>query len=170
MLAALPHPAIARQQVPVPTDGRQLIQQATQCRAIRSDTERLACYDKAVSAIETARDAGEITILDRARVRATNRSLFGFTLPKLNLFGDDGDDARAEVDVVREIESTIKGAGRAGPSLYVVQLEDGSQWRLTEASKFPPRAGDAIRITRGAMGGYMASIAKQRALRIVRDR
>lgn len=152
------------------TDARRLIDEAAQCRALSDGPARLACFDRTVGRIVTARDAGEITILDRERVRATNRSLFGFNLPKLNLFGDRDDDARAETEIVKQVDSTIRQVAGAGPGLYILRLDNGSQWRLTETATFAPRPGEAIRIRRGTLSSYRASIANGRPIGIVRDR
>lgn len=168
--ATCPVLSAAAQSRPAAVDAGRLMDDAAQCRALSDPAERLACFDRTVAALAAARENGDITLLDRARVRATNRSLFGFTLPKLNLFGDRDGDPRAEGEVVREVESVIRDVAGAGPGLYVLRLADGSQWRLTETARFAPRAGETISIRRGALTSYRASIAKGRSLSIVRER
>jgi len=128
------------------------------CRKIPVATERLACFDRSVAAFDNARQKRDLVVIDRAEMRKTRQSLFGFSLPRIKLFGrdDDGSDG-AEVT---EITSTIAAIRPAGYNQYVWQLADGSSWQTIEVvgrSAFV-KAGDAITITATMLGGYKAKI------------
>ena len=65
------------------------------CRGIADKDQRLACYDAAAGALEEAEKKKDLVVVDRKEIRETKNSLFGFTLPKIGLFGDgDKDDEK----------------------------------------------------------------------------
>ncbi|PCD03164.1 hypothetical protein COC42_01715 [Sphingomonas spermidinifaciens] len=129
------------------------------CATIAADAPRLACLDKASSALLSARDAGQVVILDREGMRRAKRKVFGFQLPKLGLFGDgDEADGRGEPEV-KEIESTLARVTPIGGGLYILTLADGSQWQTTEGRvNFAPRKDQAIKIEAGILGSYNARV------------
>jgi hypothetical protein len=135
-----------------------------QCRSIAAADERLACFDREVAAMEAARASGQLVAIDRQQVRRTRRSLFGLTLPDLNVFGDDSDEE------ARSVETTIRSARQGPDGRWVIQLEDGARWAQTDDHDFAiyPRAGQPIRIRRAAMGSYLANVNNQSAIRVRR--
>lgn len=85
--------------------------------------------------------------MDRAEVRRAKRGLFGFSLPSINLFGGDDDNA------VKELDAVVSAAAPYGYGYYRVTLDDGSQWETIDRSNaFDPRRGDKIKIRSGAFG------------------
>ena len=146
-----------------------LIESLTKCRTIADAAARLPCLDAAVAAILAARDRREVVVIDREGVRQAKRSLFGFSLPKIRLFGRDGDAAGSEPEV-QEITSQIAAVGRADRTRYALRLADGTQWQTTETVRFPPQAGDPIKITAGILGSYRATIRNNGAGRVIRVR
>ena len=53
------------------------------CLDTRDPSARLACYDREARAAKGAIAAREVGVLDRAEVRRTRRSLFGFSVPSV---------------------------------------------------------------------------------------
>ena len=88
-IVTLSAPSMA--QTPRKDTGETLIEAVTRCRSITGPTERLACFDRASSALETARASNDIAVLSREEVAEKRRSLFGFQLPTTNLFGRAGE-------------------------------------------------------------------------------
>jgi hypothetical protein len=132
------------------------------CRALTADSERLACYDRSVAALADAREKQDIVVADRATIRETKRGLFGFSLPRLKLFGGtEGED-------VKEIDGTIAAVRSTPDGLAIFTLADGARWKQTDGGNSFAKAGDTIRIRRGALGSYLASISKSTTFRIVR--
>jgi hypothetical protein len=129
------------------------------CRAISDADQRLACFDSASATMEQAREAKEIVLLDRAAVKKTRKSLFGFSLPKLPFFGGDDDDEEEE-DKITEITSTIQSAQSVGYGKWLFTIPDGGTWQSTEALAFEPREGQAVTIKKSLGGGYMVRIGK----------
>jgi hypothetical protein len=136
---------------------------AIQCRTITDPQQRLACYDREVPALEQAERTSAIRVVDRQQVRQTRRSLFGLTLPDINIFG--GDDGEA----VSEIDSTIRSFSQDPSGKYIFVLADGARWRQIDSRELnEPKVGQPIRIRRAAMGSFMANVNRQVAVRVRR--
>lgn len=142
-----------------PRGAAKVVDDLAACRSIAAPEQRLACFDRAADALVSARQSREIVVLDRQEVKKTERSLFGFSLPKLPFFGGGGEGGKANEPRVDEIESTIAGISPAGYGKYSFRLADGSIWQMIEMdTNMKPRAGDKIRIERAALGSFRASI------------
>lgn len=153
------------QRTDTPANARKVVDEVAACTAITEADARLACFDQAAAALASARRSGAIVVVDREKVRETNRSLFGFSAPSVDLFG--GDDGPKEPPI-REVESSIVAVLGGNAGALQLRLADGSTWRLAEASSFPPKKGDKIQIKRGSLGSYLATVGNGRALRVVR--
>lgn len=135
------------------------------CRQVDDEGRRLACFDAAVGTLAQARDRRDIVVLDRKEVQATRRSLFGFSLPKIRLFGN-GDDEASEL---RQLDGTVAGVSPAPSSRWTITLADGTRWLTTEGDEgYPPRAGETVVIRKAALGSYAASFNKRRSLKVRR--
>ena len=139
------------------SQAERLVDALAQCQKIEAADQRLGCLDAAADAILKAREKREVVMIDRESVREAKRSLFGFSLPKIRLFGrgDGIEDAEPEVE---SIESTVTAVSRDRSTLSTFSLANGTQWRSTETMRVQPKAGDAIRIDAGILGSYRASV------------
>ena len=155
-----------------PVGRPKVVDDVVRCRAISEPAARLACYDAAATTLTEATDNQTIVVLDKAEVQRTRRSLFGFTLPKLPFFGNDRDgknETKEDKAEVRELATTIRSVAPSGYGLWSLTLAEGGTWRTTEPSRsLEPRAGQSIVIKRGPVGGYMAKVDGERAVRIQR--
>lgn len=135
------------------------------CRAIAQPTERLACFDRAVAAMDAAEARQDLVIVDRQQINRTRRSLFGLSLPNLGIFGDASPEAAAEAS----IEGKIKRSWLTGDK-WNFELEDGARWVQIDSRNLSadPKAGQAIVIRRAALGSYLANVNKQTAIRVKR--
>lgn len=152
-----------------PLDGPPpaVFQAVVDCKALTDPAARLACYDKAVGAMEAARAAKDLVVTDRATVREAKRGLFGLSLPSIKLFG--GGDGDNDEDEVKEIESKISGIRMASDGFPIFTLEDGARWKQTDGRNTFPKAGQKIRIRKASLGSYMASIDGQPGVRVIRQ-
>lgn len=145
-----------------------VVDAVTACRDIADSAVRLACFDKAVTALVTARERKDVVVLDRAEVQKTRRSLFGFTLPRIRLFGggdNDGDDS----EDIKEISGSVAGVVQIAADRWQVTLDDETRWITTESARgFPPRPGESVRIRRAPFGSYDASFNKRRTIKVRR--
>lgn len=155
-----------------------LIDQLADCRAQTVDAQRLACFDRTVTAVVDARRKKDIVILDRSEVRKAKTSLFGFSLPSIKLFGGGNDDEQLKQLVGTMGSSTMLTGGLIRFELDDVQPASGaakvgdnkSVWETTEQVMLPPRRGDTVTIKSGALGSYVATAPGRRSARVRRIR
>lgn len=165
---AAPTSAAAQENDPPRSEA---LKKLVDCRSVGDPTERLACFDREVAAVDAAEAANELVVVDREQIRKTRRTLFGLTLPDLGIFGGGGDDDEEEEGVSR-IESTIKNVARGSYGRWILTLEDGAVWAQTDDRTLPrwPKAGQPIVIKRAALGSFMANVNEQNGIRVERLR
>lgn len=137
------------------------------CRAITATDARLACFDAAAAAFDTAEQQGEVTVIDRVRARETRTRLFGLDLDTANLFGRLRQD-----DPVEAIETTLTSGRQDGRGQWIFTLSDGSIWRQIDMERVTARVtpGVPVRIRQGAVGSYLLSVGGARSVRARRER
>lgn len=131
-------------------------QQVAQCRSVADPTERLACYDRSVTALDQALTRHDVVIADRAEVQKTKRGLFGFTAPIGHFLGlGDKDGA----DEIKQIDTTVT-AVRHTRDGWLLTFAEGGTWQQIDLQDFPlsPKVGNKARISRGALGSYFISV------------
>jgi hypothetical protein len=142
------------------------VQNVYDCRAIVDAAQRLACFDRTVAALADAETKREVTFADKDMVKKTRRGLFGFSLPRIGLFGG-GDD-----EEIKEIEAVVKSASADRSGRYRIVMEDGAVWQQIDTTRLPrePKPGQKVKIRVASMGSYFANVEGQRAIRMKRDR
>lgn len=140
------------------TTADRLLRTFDDCRAMAAPADRLACFDRAATALSTSVKAKEVQIVDKADVRKARRSLFGFTLPRINLFGSG--EAESGAEEFTEITTTVQSARAVANNRVEIRLADGNDavWQTTDPMNFPPKTGAKIRIRKGALGNYFLSV------------
>ncbi len=143
-------------------DTPELVAQLFACRDIADDSERLACFDREVSAMQGAQESKELVIVEKEQVEQTRKGLFGFALPKIGLFKGDGGE-----DEISDLETTLVSARRMNNGRYSFVVEGGARWIQTDKTPVlrTPKAGDPVTIKKGAIGSYMVKFGKARAFR-----
>lgn len=100
------------------------------CRAIADDRLRLECFDREVGALQEAESSDEVVIVNQEVISKARRDLFGFALPKIDLFSGKG---KAEViEEITQFEDNLASfrldpAGRA-----LITLSNGARWMQTD--------------------------------------
>lgn len=149
-----------------PQQRAEMLERLTACRAVSDNAARLACYDAAAAALDSAERQGELVVIDRAAVNETRRQLFGFELPTLpRLFNGDASDE------ITSIETTLERASMMGENRWVFRLADGSVWRQidSEPVRFQNRAGQPVRVRRASLGSFLLTVDGSRAVRVRRQ-
>ncbi len=160
-LGALAAPAAARNK-DVSTPPPPVFQAVLDCKSVADPAERLACYDRTVGAMATAREAKDLVIADRETMREARRGLFGLSLPSIKLFGGgDSEDVKA-------IESTIESTYPARDGQAVFVLADGARWKQIAGRPVYAKRGDPIVIETASLGSYFAKVGKGQNARVIR--
>lgn len=131
------------------------------CQTLTDDMARLACFDSAVGAILAANESGDVQVIDKEDVRETRRSLFGFSLPNIGLFGggDDEEDTR--------FETTIASVRYIGRNSARFTTEEGAVWELNNipARLRTIKAGDPVEFRKASLGYFFVRIAGQTGIK-----
>jgi hypothetical protein len=129
-----------------------VIDQLYACRAIADPAQRLACYDSAVAAVQTAVQSRDIRIIDRDTAARA-------------------DVALARPVPIQSVDSTIRTAARDVAGRLTLLLENGQVWVQTEGdSNSVPRAGTRVQIRRTTLGGYFATVGNRPGFRVRQNR
>ena len=150
-----------------------ILQSFSKCRSISVVEAQLDCFDKAAQALEKAVKTHDVTITNRQEVRSAQRSLFGFNIGRIALFGTGGDrsDESMKRDVFDRLDTTIVSTQQvANGNVQLRVAEGGAVWVSTDAMPFPPHAGTKVSIRRGALGNYFINVEGQRSVRGTRLR
>ena len=172
LLVGAPALAFAQRGRDAPPARPQAFEALVRCRTIAEDAARLACFDQAAAALQSAQERREIVMVDRQQVREGRRRLFGLTLPRIPIFGGGDDEDDNDQDAVRSLESTVSAVSMTGYGQYQVTLADGSVWVQVDNNQMavPPRNGHRIVVNRGALGSYMMRVNNQPGIRVRRVR
>ena len=137
------------------------------CRDVADSAARLACFDSAAGALDTAERQGEVVLFDRAGVAETRRQLFGFEMPAMpRLFGAAGEGA--EID---SIETTLVSATYINEGRWIFRLAEGGEWRQidSERFRFQNRPGQPVRVRKASLGSFLLTVGDSRAVRVRRQ-
>lgn len=128
------------------------------CVSIRRDTERLACFDRAIAALRTGSDTPA----------PTAENMFGVTESR----APADDRAQAEKrEELRRIQGSITSISRTGDGMIVLELDNGQVWRQQDSAvKLSIGVGDTVTITRAAMGTFRIADNSGRFARFKRVR
>jgi len=148
-----------------PRNRPELFSKVIDCRSITDNTQRLACYDQSVGALEAAEQRKDVVVVDREQMRETRKSLFGFTLPKIGLFGGGREEAQEDVS---EIQTSIGSVRQIASDRWSLVLPDAGTWETMTPVKYEPRAGQKIRISKAMMGSYLGSFGSNKGVRFRR--
>lgn len=162
LLGATPAASANAQKAP---QGPNAMDRALACRSLAEQSARLACYDREVAALASARERKDLVVLDRSQMRETRRSVFGLTIPRLAIFGGDEDG-----DGVDRLETTITRVRQNPYGKWLLTVKEGSVWMQIDSRElsFPPVVGDRIVIRRAALGSFLANVRGQSAIRLKR--
>lgn len=143
------------------------VQRVIDCRTIAESTQRLACFDGAVAAMDRAESSGDLVSIDRAQRRAARRQAFGLTLPSLG-FLDRGEKA----EEANRIIAKIAAASQDPYGKWTIRLDDGAVWRQIDDNTIdhPAHTGSTAEVRRALLGSFTMKIDGQFPFKVHRDR
>jgi hypothetical protein len=165
-LATLAAAGAAFAQQPTAERRAAVLEEVSACRTLTDSAERLACYDRAVVALDQAEQSGQLVVMDRAQVQEVKREAFGFNLGSLR-FLERGDPDATEL---REVVFTVERASKAYDGKWTIYMENGQVWRQTDTNTLsrPPKQGSQAAIRSAALGSFFINVDGQKAIRAAR--
>ena len=146
----------------------EVLQAVADCRKLSEDAPRLACYDKAVAALDQAESKGQVVVIDREQAKTVRRQAFGLTLPAFTLFNK----GVAKDEQVDRVSITLEKAYLEGGRHWVFISNEGVVWVQTDDEPIPnePHGGSIVAIRKAALGSFFCNVDGQRAVRCERRR
>ena len=143
--------------------GGDYLERLKACQSVEDDTARLDCFDSAVGNIVTATEAGDVQVVDREDVRETRRSLFGFTLPNIGLFGGGDDDEEDDETLTTTIEFVRYLSSRKAQ----ITTAEGAVWEMKNIPRRQRRIepGDTVVFKKASLGYFFLRINGQRGVK-----
>ncbi len=133
------------------------------CRANPDPAQRLACFDRESAGLAEGIAKRDVVVMDREAVRSTKRTLFGLSLPRINIL-DDGKDE------VTQLDGVIESVGRNRDGGLFLILQGGARWTQIDSKTVAvePRPGNKVVIRKGALGSYVMSIDRMPGIKVRR--
>jgi hypothetical protein len=159
--------ALAAQPSKIDPGRAAVVQSLSDCRKITEDASRLACYDKAASALDQAESQGQVVVIDREQARAVRRQAFGFNLPSLNLFSRGAVKTEEGLD---HLNLNIASVHHSSEGKWVFVATDGAVWRQTDSEELAedPHSGSKLFVHGGALGSFFCKVDGQPQVRCER--
>ena len=127
------------------------------CISIQRSSERLACYDRVIAAMQSGKPAGE--------TGASAESSFG-------LLASESAPPPAEDKAVRgdlqSLKANVKGFSRGADGSRVIHLDNGQSWVQLSGGDTLLRAGDPVTINRAALGSFQMLVPSGRSAKVKR--
>jgi hypothetical protein len=113
------------------------------CAALRRDTERLLCYDRAVAQIRTGADGA---------VAPSAENMFG---ANTDILAAKTPQAEVKREELRQISGTVTSLRRSDDGMIQLTLDNGQVWRQQDADvRLMVAEGDKVTIVRASMGTF----------------
>ena len=141
----------------------ELVDKLLDCRSVREDSKRLACFDSQSGNLAAAQEKGDVVLLSKQELKDTRQSLFGFVLPKFSLRG-----LRMDEPDIDRVDSTVRAAHPVGYNWSITLDGDAGTWETTESIDVRPKPGDRARIKKGLVGGFLGTIGSSNVVRMRR--
>lgn len=139
-----------------------MLEKLRSCQVIAIDAARLACFDHETEVLVTAAKKGEVRVVDKEQATAMRKSLFGFQLPHIGIFGDKDDKAEQAIDQV--LTSTIVRVQPLAEGKFRITIAEGKAvWETTDrrSGMRAPKTGDKVEFEKAALGTYWIRIDGQ---------
>jgi hypothetical protein len=128
------------------------------CAKIRQNSERLACFDRAVIHLESGAAA------EGTKPAPSAEDMFGINASTPTVKPEEKED-HAQVEAIK---AKVK-AVRQGGGGVILELDNGQTWRQVQGSNtLLIKNGDEVKITRGALGSFNLTTPSGRIAKVKR--
>jgi hypothetical protein len=135
------------------------------CRTVKDDAQRLACYDAASARMGEAESKGDIVVIDRAQASQAHKEAFGLPVPSLSFV-----TKALKPEEVDRVDGVVEAARADANGNWTVRLKDGATWRQISGDLArPPRNGSTVQIRKGSLGSFLMNVDGQPSIKVHRD-
>lgn len=126
------------------------------CMAVQSESNRLACFDRAVAALREAAGSAPPPVEAGKQLEVEKFGIETLSPAAWN-------EKVAEEEEMQGFASTVHEMLKDARGRSVIIIENGQMWRQISGLPLPPvREGDAVRLERRSLGGYRMSFLRQK--------
>lgn len=143
--------------------AQSLPDQVRGCAAEANSAARLACYDQLAAGLsgETTPAPATADIAPAAASPPSPEAQFGIAGGRL--------EQKKETVTPKEIQAVVSGVARRPRGELVITLDNGQVWaQLAPQEYYPLKAGDTVRISKGALGSYSLTTPAKRGSKVTR--
>jgi hypothetical protein len=144
------------------------------CATIGDKSARLACYDAAQRSGPIAMPApssGQAPMASSAPAYTPAPRYATAPVSRGDDFGlEESRDRRRHDSGPSQIKARAVAATENGAGYWTIRLDNGASWKMVELDQQfrPPSRNEAVRIRKGALGGYLMDVDHQPAVRVER--
>ena len=162
------------------------VQDVLACRSLVSNSERLACLDQALHALERAfpieklstQEQLELAVRVEEQTQKAAEKVFGQTIKQQESILSEGAAKKQSVSKVeqknelKQIASRVANVEMTPVNKAIVYLDNGQVWKQLEADDYvlrvKPSIGKHAIVKKKMLGGYTLRIGNKRAFRVTR--
>ena len=138
------------------------------CRTLADAPARLACFDRESEELDAQTARRDLVVMNRDQIERVQKEQFGRSSAAYPTQATSNGNSSKIADF---IEDKLESARLSAEGKWMFTLTNGAVWRQTELSDIrSPTVGVAIRILKGALGSFLASINGRPAIRVKRIR
>jgi hypothetical protein len=135
------------------------------CRTLKDDAQRLACYDAATARMGEAETKGDIVVIDRAKATQAHKEAFGLPIPSLAFV-----TKALKPEEVNRLDGLVEAARADANGDWTLRLQGGAVWRQISGDlSRPPHAGSKVSIRKGTLGSFLMNVDDQPSIKVHRD-
>ena len=132
------------------------------CAALRTDAERLACFDRRVVPAASGVAA--------TAASPSQEEMFGMSAEVAGTESGAKPPTAPEPEAIDEITGQVASLQTLARGERVISLDNGQVWQTVDSSELLLKPGDSVTISRAALGTFRLATSSHRTARVKRVR
>jgi uncharacterized cupin superfamily protein len=160
---------------PAATASGDSMERLAACSQQRADAERLACYDREVGQLLSAKQKPSATPQAQpappaaAATAKASAQEFGVAGSEVARKRVQEEESNSESSAPRSLAANVTALSKRPHGEVVFTLDNGHVWvQKNPQSYFPVKVGDAVTITQGTLGSFQLTVNGGRSTQVTR--